>query len=141
MYVFLIHSHPSSPPSRKPLFPSLPLHSPFHSIFTLITHSSLLYHHELTQPTTVRPRTPLHILPLPRRSRPPALHRRNLHRHNPPPLPNLNLINFPLFINHSSFRPVHNPLGPQNRRRLPRNKGAQAPRQGRDRSVPRSGPR
>ncbi|UKZ77792.1 hypothetical protein TrVFT333_005518 [Trichoderma virens FT-333] len=34
-----------------------------------------------------RPRTPLHILPLPRRSRPPALHRRNLHRHNPPPPP------------------------------------------------------
>lgn len=90
----------------------------------------------LTYIKKVRPRAPLHILPLPRRSRPPALHRRNLHRHNPHTSSNCFFFSFRTPVNQ-----IHHSLESQNRPRLPRDQGAQAPRQGRHWAREGFGPR
>lgn len=103
LFIFFLHPsfiHPSSiPPSSihpSSLLPSPPI--------------------QLTSP--VRARAPLHVPHLPRRSLPPALHRRHIHRHRP---------RRPLVA-------APDPVGQEARRRLPRDQGAQEAREGRGRA-------
>lgn len=123
------------------------------SICTLGTYLTLIHtltHHDepqddpqrlpnLTPTHTVRPRAPLNILNLVRRSSPPAIHGRDLHSRD---LPLQRVVTTAARISirvRRRYPRPHSPLGPQGRRRLPRDEGAEAPREGRHRARP--GPR
>lgn len=130
--------YPPAIPLPPPLLSPSPIHTPLPHPYphtpsippfrSPIPHPHNHPHKPPSNTPTVRPRTPLHLLQRPLRSLPPAQHRRHLsrrahHRHHLP---------HPVHIPQHSGDQDHPPLGPQIRRRLPRNKGAQAPRARRD---------
>jgi len=84
---------------------------------------------------TVRTRTPLHLLHLPRRSLPPTFHWWYLcHLYHPPSTRDT-------IYRDPDINPDHSTLGPENRRRLPRNQRAQASGEGHHPAGPRPRPR
>ncbi len=126
-------SRAPAPASHDPVLHSVQVDAPSSICPSLVHLHPLL----VTNPDpAVRPRTPLHLLHRPRRSRPAARHRRRVCRRDHHHHHHHIIISSSSSSRHDNCCSCHDqedpPLGPQARRRVPRDQGAQAAGAGRD---------